>query len=205
MARQDNLPSTQTALIAGPNGEFIISHDVPVIDLEPDAVIIRTAAVALNPVDTKMLGDFVVPGAIFGFDCAGTVVAVGSAVKKDLKIGDRVCGSADGMSRSRPLGGAFAQYVSLPGDLAVKIPDDLSFEAAAAYGTALASTCMALFYSLKIPTKFLEKPAETPFPVLVYGGSTSTGTMAIQLLKMYVIPYFVLQMLITQPILTQKK
>ncbi len=185
MARQDNLPSTQTAIVAGPTGEFIISHNVPVIELEPDAVIIKTAAVALNPADTKMVGDFVVPGAIFGFDCAGTIVAVGSAVKKDLVVGDRVCGSADGMSRLRPLGGGFAQYASLPGDMALKIPDNVTFEAAAAYGTALASAGMALFYSLKIPAKLLEEPAKVPFPVLVYGGSTSTGTMAIQLLKAY--------------------
>ena len=188
MARQDNLPSTQTAIVAGPAGEFVISHDVPVIDLEPDAVIIKTVVVALNPADTKMVGDFVVPGAIFGFDCAGTVVAVGSAVKKDLAIGDRVCGSADGMSRLRPLGGGFAQYVSLPGDMALKIPNNVTSEAAAAYGTALASAGIALFYSLKIPAKLLEEPAKVPFPVLVYGGSTSTGTMAIQLLKAYVSP-----------------
>ena len=188
MARQDNLPSTQTAVVAGPTGEFVISHDVPVVELEPDAVIIKTAAVALNPADTKMVGDFVVPGAIFGFDCAGTIVAVGSAVKKDLVIGDRVCGSADGMSRLRPLGGGFAQYASLPGDMALKIPDNVTSEAAAAYGTALASAGMALFYSLKIPAKLLEEPAKVPFPVLVYGGSTSTGTMAIQLLKACVSP-----------------
>ena len=186
MARQDNLPSTQTAIIAGPTGEFVISHNVPVIDLEPDAIIIKTATIALNPVDTKMVGDFIVPDAIFGFDCAGTVVAVGSAVEKDIKIGNRVCGSADGMSRVRPLGGAFAQYVSLLGDLALKIPDSVTFEAAAAYGTALASACMALFWSMKIPTLLLEEPAKVPFPVLIYGGSTSTGTMAIQLLKAYV-------------------
>ncbi len=186
MARHDNIPSTQTAVIAGPTGEFVISHDVPIIDLEPEAVIIKTTAVALNPADTKMVGDFVVSGAIFGFDCAGTVVAVGSAVRKDLKIGDRVCGSADGMSRLRPLGGGFAQYVSLPGDMALKIPENVTCEAAAAYGTALTSAGMALFYSLKIPANLLEEPAKVPFPVLVYGGSTSTGTMAIQILKAYV-------------------
>lgn len=103
---------------------------------------------------------------------------------KDLKVGDRVCGSADGMSKARPLGGAFAEYVSLPGDLALKIPEGMSFETAAALGTALASAGMALFYSLKIPYTLLDKPSEKPFPVLIYGGSSATGTMALQLVKL---------------------
>lgn len=179
-----SLPTTQTALIAGPDGDFLLSTTAPVAPLEPDSILIRTAAIALNPVDAKMAGDFLSPGSIFGFDCSGTVLAVGSAVTKNLKPGDRVCGSADGMSKARPYGGAFAEYVSLPGDLALKIPDGMSFESAAALGTALASAGMALFYSLGIPGELLDKPSEKPYPVLVYGGASATGTMALQLLKM---------------------
>ncbi|KKA18100.1 Alcohol dehydrogenase [Rasamsonia emersonii CBS 393.64] len=177
------LPTTQKALVAGPKGEFILSHDAPVAELEPDAVIIKTTAVALNPVDTKMVGDFVTPGAIFGFDCAGTVVAVGKDVHH-LKPGDRVCGSADGMDRNNPRGGAFAEYVSLLSDMTLKIPDFMPDENAAALGTALASGCMAIFHALGISPSLLDEPAKEGFHVLVYGGSSSTGTMAIQLLKL---------------------
>ncbi|KAF4541987.1 alcohol dehydrogenase [Lasiodiplodia theobromae] len=177
------IPTTQKAIIVDDSGNFVESSNVPVMQLEPDAVIIKVAAVALNPVDTKMLGDFATPGAILGFDCAGTVVAVGRDVGARLKPGDRVCGSADGMNRFRPLSGGFAEYVSLPGDLALKIPEGMSFEAAAPLGTALASAGMALFASLKLPATLTE-PASAPFWVLVNGGSTSTGTMMIQLLKL---------------------
>lgn len=180
------LPTTQTAVIAGPSGDYFVSDNCPVIGVEDETIIIKTGAVALNPVDTKMLGDFITPGAIFGFDCAGTIVAIGSKVTADIKVGDRVCGSADGMSGQRPLGGAFAQYVSLPGALALKIPDAMTFEEAAALGTGLASAGMALFYSLGLDPKLLEKPTTEPFPVLVYGGASATGTMAIQLLTLYV-------------------
>jgi NADPH:quinone reductase-like Zn-dependent oxidoreductase len=180
-----NIPSRQKAIIVDPAGEFVVSENVPVTELEPDALIIKTMAVALNPADTKMLGDFVVPGTIFGFDCSGIVIAVGPAVNKVFAPGDRVCGSADDMNRQRPRGGAFAEYVSLPGDMALKIPDSVSFEAAAALGTALVSAGLALFYSLKIPASLLQEPTQDHFPVLVYGGSTSTETMAIQLLKWY--------------------
>jgi NADPH:quinone reductase-like Zn-dependent oxidoreductase len=130
-----------------------------------------------------MVGDFITEGAIFGFDCAGKVVSVGSNVKH-LKVGDKVTGSADGMDGNNPRGGAFAEYVSLPGDMTLKVPDSMPMENASCLGTALASGCMALFHSLGLDPKLLDEPAKEPFPVLIYGGSTNTGTMAIQLIKM---------------------
>lgn len=179
------LPSHQKAIIAGDNRDFLISDYVPVAELEPDLILIKSVAIALNPVDTKLVGDFVTPGVTFGFDCAGIVIAVGSNVTRDIYPGDRVCGSADGMNRDRPSGGAFAEYVTLHSQLALKIPDSMSFEEASALGTAIASGVMALFWSLKIPAS-LTSPPEERFHVLVYGGSSSTGTMAIQLIKAYV-------------------
>lgn len=178
------LPTTHRAIVAGPNGEFTITADAPVPELERDAVLIKTEAVALNPVDTKMIGPFVAEGAMFGFDCAGYVVAVGSDVKRDIKVGDRVCGCADGMNRFRPTSGAFGEYVVLDSDMALKIPADMSFEHAAGMGMRIATAGMALFFSLGIPTELMLNPPQEQMPVLVYGGSTSTGTMAIQLLKL---------------------
>lgn len=99
-----SIPSTQTAIIASESGDFEIASSVPVPTPEPDEVLIRTEAVGLNPVDTKMVGEFVTPGCIFGFDCSGTVVAVGSHVTRK-QVGDRVCGSASGMNKLKPLGG----------------------------------------------------------------------------------------------------
>lgn len=177
------IPKTQTALIANADREFTLVHDQPVIELEPHAIMVKVHAVALNPVDTKLVGDFITPGAIFGFDVAGTVVAIGADVKKGWKIGDRACGSAGGMDPKRPLGGGFAEYAALPGEMALRIPDSMTFEDAATLPTAVNTNVMALFWSLKIPMSLFDKPAEKPFPVLVYGGSTAVGTMAIQMLK----------------------
>lgn len=184
MGLQHTTPATQTAIIAGPNGEFQVSHDVPVTPLADDEIIMKTEAVGLNPVDTKLAGPFITPGAIFGFDCAGVIVAVGRKVDNGLAIGDRVCGSARGMNPDKPLGGAFAEYVMLPADLTLRIPPAMSFAEAASLGTALVSACMALFWTMKIPAS-LQEPAQKPFAVLVYGGSTATGTMLLQVLKMY--------------------
>lgn len=184
VAAGSNLPSKQKGVIAGPDGEFIVSTDVPVVELDPDYIIIQTKAVALNPVDTKLVGDFVTPGCTFGFDVAGVVVAVGSNVTAGWKIGDRVCGSTHGMNKDSPSGGGFVEYATLGADQTLRIPDTMSFEEAAALGTAVATSALALFWSLGIDGKLLEKPAEKPFPVLIYGGSSSTGTMTIQLAKL---------------------
>lgn len=92
----DILPQDLTAIIAGPTGDFEISSSLKVPTLEHGEILIKTSAVALNPVDTKMIGPFVTPGCVFGFDCAGVVVAIGPGVNKALKIGDKVCGSASG-------------------------------------------------------------------------------------------------------------
>ncbi|RDW59253.1 alcohol dehydrogenase-2 [Coleophoma crateriformis] len=186
MAATHVIPQRQMAIIAGPSGDFEVSTSTKVPDLEPGEILVKACAVALNPVDTKLVGSFVTPGCIFGFDCAGVVVAIGSDVHKDLKVGDRVCGSASGMNKEKPLGGAFAEYVKLVGDLTLKVPDHMPIEDAAALGTAIASACMVLFWSLGWPLNLLDGPkAEEPLPpVLVYGGSTSTGTMVLQLLRL---------------------
>ncbi|CAI7573982.1 unnamed protein product [Penicillium discolor] len=175
-----SIPKTQTAIIAADEeGTLRISQDVPVIDLEPDSVLVKTAALALNPVDSKMAKGFAVPNAILGFDFAGVVVAIGTGV------GDRVLGTADSMDRKRPSGGGFCQYASTVATQALRLPDDMSFTDAACMGTSLSSAGIALFRSMKVPGSLTAPNSATNPPhVLVNGGSTSTGTMALQLLKL---------------------
>lgn len=100
-----------------------------------------------------------------------------------LKLGDRVAGGADGMEPLRPQSGAFAEYASVDGNMALKLPSSMTYEVGASMPLRIATSAMALFHSLQLPHSLLEKPAEKPFDVLVYGGATSTGTLAIQLLK----------------------
>ncbi|HHW17295.1 MAG TPA: zinc-binding dehydrogenase [Firmicutes bacterium] len=86
---------------------------------------------------------------IFGHECSGTVVEVGSGVTK-FSVGDRIAthnsatcnacyfckvGQTSMCSNRVKLDGAFAQYVRIPAPIveqnAFKMPDDLSFQAAA--------------------------------------------------------------------------
>src|SRR5207248_2160737 len=124
-------------------------------------------------------------GAIAGTDFAGTVVAVGSKVQTatPVAVGDRVCGAVQGMHSLTPSVGAFAGYVGATDVVVMKMPDAMSFEQGASLGSGIGTMGLALFHSLQVPG-YPTAPATQAKIVLVYGGSTATGTLAIQLLKL---------------------
>ncbi|KKK17015.1 hypothetical protein ARAM_003407 [Aspergillus rambellii] len=183
------LPQHQTAIVAQGPGQLAIQCDAPVPALRHDMVLVKTATVAINPVDVKSLDYSAAPGAIMGFDFAGTIVALGAdaVAAGRLAVGDRVAGVVYGMDRLQPDVGAFAQYVGALADLVLKIPDDMRFEDAAALGLATATAAYGLFNELQLAGSLEGLKAEDARPtgdfVLVAGGSTATGTRAIELLK----------------------
>lgn len=78
--------------------------------------------------------------------------------------------------------GAFAEHIAAKGDLQLKIPDYMSFEEAATLGAGMITVGKGLYESLDLP--WPDDPPMKSFPVLVYGGSTATGTLAIQFAKL---------------------
>jgi NADPH:quinone reductase-like Zn-dependent oxidoreductase len=182
-----DLPAVQTAIIGLEDGNLAISSHALLPELEEDMIIVKNVAVALNPVDTKMTGNLVSQGAISGMDFAGIIVAIGSKAQSPttVAIGDRVCGAVQGMHSLTPRVGAFAEYVGATGFVTLKIPDQFSFDQGASLGSGIGTIGLALFKSLEVPG-YPTEPAAKPRHVLIYGGSTATGTMAIQLLKLYI-------------------
>ncbi|TLS21202.1 uncharacterized protein PpBr36_10636 [Pyricularia pennisetigena] len=180
----DSLPKTQTAIIANEHGNLVISHDVALAPLRPDTVLIRSECVALNPVDAKLTGPMGFHGAISGSDVSGVVVGLGPDVPtgRNFQIGDRVCAAVQSMNPLAPLTGAYAEYVDATADFTLKLPTGMGWEEAATLGIGTATIGYALFWSLKVPGH-PQKPAEQPCFVLVYGGSTASGTMAIQIVR----------------------
>ena len=181
------LPTTQKALIGLQDGSLTLSTTVAVPPLEDDMVMVRTRAIGLNPIDTKMRGELAAPGAVAGMDFSGEVLAVGAAFASPAQVrpGDRVCGAVIGYQAHKPAIGAFAEIVGATDCGLLRIPDDWSFEQGASFGVAIGTMGLALFHSLNVPGS-PKTPAEKPVDVFVYGGSTTTGTLAIQLLKLCV-------------------
>lgn len=173
-------PTTHKAVVINDKDEPIVWTEAPCQPLPPDQVLVRTEAVGINPSDTKMRGDFVTPMATLGADYAGTVVAVGADVV-DVAVGDRVCGAQNEMCRLTPSWGAFGEYNVTRGKMWMKVPASWSSEAAASLPVGISTAGIALrLLGLPLPNKPVSKPAF----VLVYGGSTATATIAMQMMRL---------------------
>jgi NADPH:quinone reductase-like Zn-dependent oxidoreductase len=101
-------------------------------------VVVGVAAVSVNPVDWKILageqrlitGRRLARPRGFGGDFAGTVLAMGPAVRA-LTVGDRVCGLLN------PLGsGSFRRHLVLPASSCARLPDNMGWREAAALPAA---------------------------------------------------------------------
>ena len=176
----------QTAIVGSHDGGLVLSYEAPIPQVINDIVLVRNKAVSVNPVDTKMVGPYVTPEAIAGGDFAGVVEQVGpEAAGYDINVGDAVCGAMLGMNPLEPTLGAFAEHVGAHASGLLKIPQGVSFETAASMNMGFMTAGLGLFKSLQLPGYPLEpSPSPRLVPVLVYGGSTGTGTAAIQLLKL---------------------
>jgi NADPH:quinone reductase-like Zn-dependent oxidoreductase len=140
--------------------------------------------VALNPTDWRHIDFVPCDGTIVGCDYAGVVEAVGPQVKKAFKKGDRVAGFVHGSNAVRPNGGAFAEYVVAKGDLQILIPEFMSFDAAATFGVGLTTVGQNLYQSMELPFPEEGEEESDDTSILIYGGATATGTLAIQLAKL---------------------
>lgn len=174
--------SSQKAIVIQGIKEVELVPDRPIPNLRDDYILVKTAAVALNPTDWKHIDYLGVDGALSGCDFAGTVEDVGKAVTKQWKKDDRVAGFAHGGDVVQHENGAFAEYIVAKGDIQMAIPDSVSFEHAATLGVGVFTVGQGLYQSLELPLP--TEPAKEPFPLLIYGGSTATGSLAIQFAKL---------------------
>lgn len=124
----------------GPNNELIITTEKKP-SYHSSQLLVRVYAIGVNRADIlQRQGKYPPPpGAspIPGLEIAGEVVSCGKAVV-GFKPGDRVYGLVPG--------GAYAQYSVLEADLAMHIPNDWSYEKAAAIPEALITSYATLFY-----------------------------------------------------------
>lgn len=127
---------------------------------------------------------------MLGSDFAGVICDIGPLVTKRWQIGDRVCGVTHGGNSARPQDGAFAEYIVAKGDTCIRIPEHMGFEEAATIGVSAITDGQGMFQAmgleLPVATTGEENPQKKGDFLLVYGGSSSTGTLAIQFGKLCV-------------------
>lgn len=148
--------------------------EAPVPEPAAAQLLIQVKAVAINPVDWKIMEGKMklMSGSTFpkgiGIDFAGVVKQVGSGVGS-FRPGDAVFGALDPFK-----GGALAEYVLVrERDIALK-PENISFEQAAAMPT-VGTAALQIFDSLATVGKGTE--------VLINGASGGIGMFAIQIAK----------------------
>jgi NADPH:quinone reductase-like Zn-dependent oxidoreductase len=199
--RHNNMHSTNAGIIRVGTGEAELKP-IPIPKLQDDYILVKVVAVALNPTDWTTLeapGD---NGSLVGCDYAGIVEAVGPAVKRDFKKGDRIAGFGHGGGSAYHTQtaaaddswtgndanyetGSFAKYIAVKGDLQFHIPDGVSFEAACTFGVGLHTAAYSLYKVLGLPWPNIPQSGDAAQKtVLIYGGSTATGTLAVQLAKL---------------------
>lgn len=170
-------------MVRGKEAYLDTSRRVP--ELPDDGVLVRPIAIALNPTDWKhVVFGRAKDGCIIGCDYAGIVEAVGKAVTKTWKPGDKICGCGHGSNYVNADDGVFADYAVVKGDVQMRIPEGMSFEKAATVGLGAITVGQGLYQKamkLQLPNDSNENNG---IHVLIYGGASSTGALAIQYAKL---------------------
>ncbi|KAL4794262.1 chaperonin 10-like protein [Aspergillus venezuelensis] len=181
------IPSSTRALVYISKGLSEIQK-VPTPTLHPTQLLIKPNAVGLNPTDWKHIdGANTLPGSRIGCDYAGTVVAVGSAVRKPFNVGDRVTGVVHGGDRVNLESGAFGGFIVAKGDLQIRTPENVKDEEAATLGISVATVGQGLYRTLGLPlpnTPEAINGSNADKYILIHGGSTATGIYGIQYAKL---------------------
>ncbi|MFC8502428.1 NAD(P)H-quinone oxidoreductase [Pedococcus sp. NPDC057267] len=151
------------------DADALVLDEVP--DPQPAAgeVRVRVAAAGVNRADVmQRMGHYPPPpGApeYPGLEVSGTIDAVGDGVE-GWSVGDQVCALLSG--------GGYAELVCVPAGQLLPVPAGLSLEDAAALPEVVSTVWSNVFMTANL------LPGQT---LLVHGGSSGIGTMAIQLAR----------------------
>lgn len=144
--------------------------EVPDPVVGPGEVLVDVAATAVNRADVlQRQGRYPSPpGAseYMGLECSGTISALGPDVAGGWQVGDQVCALL--------AGGGYAERVAVPGETVLPVPPGVDLVTAG----ALPEVACTVWSNL-VMTAGLQA-GQT---VLVHGGSSGIGTMAIQVAR----------------------
>jgi NADPH:quinone reductase-like Zn-dependent oxidoreductase len=155
------------------NAEKLLLQERPIpTDLKNDEVLIKVKAFGLNRSELmtrKGYSPNVVFPRVLGIECVGEVVEDSGEYQK----GQRVAAFMGGMGRD--FDGSYAEYAKLPKSIIYPFESTLDWEILGAIPEMFQTVYGSLFLALKI------KKGES---ILVRGGTSSIGTLAIQLAKL---------------------
>ena len=147
--------------------EVLTPADVDDATAGPGEVLVEVVATAVNRADVLQRRGFYEPppGAspYPGLECSGRIAALGDGVE-GWSVGDEVCALLSG--------GGYASLVAVPAGQLLPVPDGVSLVEAAALPEVVCTVWSNVFQLAAL------QPGEL---LLVHGGTSGIGTMAIQL------------------------
>ena len=159
-------------------------HQVPTPTPVANEVLIRNLWTASTPLDLHQNdgGLLVTHPQILGDGTAGIVAEVGEEVK-GLKVGDQVFGFTWRNQKEK----AHQEYVCAPENLLAKLADGFTLQEAVVLGNNFVTAMHTITADLQLPLPWPKpasyKPPHAQSPILVWGGSSSVGQYALQILK----------------------
>jgi len=169
----EKLPAQMTVIgISKPGGPEVLLPETRAVPTPGNGeLLVKVAAAGVNRPDVaQRSGSYPPPpGAsdLPGLEIAGEVVAVGPGATRH-KVGDKVM--------SLVAGGGYAEYCIAPDAQAIAVPDALSIVEAG----ATPETLMTVWHNV-----FERGGLQAGETMLIHGGSSGIGTMAIQLAKAF--------------------
>jgi NADPH:quinone reductase-like Zn-dependent oxidoreductase len=158
------------AIVLQENREFKL-ETVVIPQPESHQIQVKIMASGFNPIDYQMTENGserkLIHSPILGREFSGIITAIGDEVT-ELKIGDAVfCGSG-----SMGSNGTYAEYICVPAGIAVKKPQNISFEEAAGIPSA----------GLTALQSFKRMNASLTDSILITGGAGGVGNVFMKLL-----------------------
>ena len=149
--------------------EALVVADVPAPTAGPGEVLIDVVAAGVNRADVLQRMGFYPPPpgapAYLGLECSGRIAALGAGVS-GWRVGDEVCALL--------AGGGYAAQVAVPAGAVLPVPAGVDLVDAAALPEVACTVWSNVFLTAAL------QPGQT---LLVHGGSSGIGTMAIQLAR----------------------
>ena len=151
------------------DADSLVLDEVATPDITAQEVLVQVAAAGLNRADLMQRQGFYPPppGASRypGMEVSGTISALGSDVT-GWRVGDQVCALLSG--------GGYAEQVAVPAAQLLPVPAGVSLVDAAALPEVVCTVWSNVFMTANL------QPDQT---ILIHGGSSGIGTMAIQLAR----------------------
>jgi len=151
------------------DADALVLDEVPAPQIAADEVLVKVAAAGVNRADLMQRQGFYPPppgsSPYPGLEVSGTVSSIGDKVSGWV-IGDQVCALLSG--------GGYADQVAVPSTQLLPVPHGVSLVDAASLPEVVSTVWSNVFMTANL------QPGQT---LLIHGGSSGIGTMAIQLAR----------------------